>query len=189
MPRITVRVPTTKESETTRSRNSPQYHHLDAEIVGHVWDTTQHAALHPRFSGQHDEWDEQFDQSTQWVPTDGCSTSKYWKTSTKTIGTNASNECTEFTIPRQISNSLSTCSIGSPRCSSATQIRTKYSFCPKRRTTCSRAFPQERSERLGIQSGQRSGTSTSSRICRSCPKDHRSTKTEVLETMDKQFQT
>ena len=90
------------------------------------------------------------------------------------IGTIGSNEFTEFAIPRQRSSSIFKHSSGSPRCPVGIhQIRTKYSFYPRMRITCSHASTQQRSERLEIQSGQPSGTST---IQRNPQKQHRSTR-------------
>ena len=43
----------------------------------------------------------------------------------------------------------------------------RYSFCPRRRITCTHASSKQGSKRLEIQSGQWSGTSTGTRICRS----------------------
>ena len=47
-----------QNSETGGSRRSPEYCHIDSEIIGQSWSNAEHVALHPRFSGQHDELDE-----------------------------------------------------------------------------------------------------------------------------------
>ena len=91
--------PPAQTSKTTRSRCSPEHCPIDPEISGQFWSNIEHVALHPRFSGQDDKLDEQCDQSTGWVPTDGCSTSKSRMIATSAAGTNASNECTNYAIP------------------------------------------------------------------------------------------
>ena len=89
---------TAQASSPARSRHSPEYHYLDTEINSCLWDTTQHVALHPRFS-ERDELDKQFEKSTGWVPMNGCSTRKPWKIETRTSGTNGCNVCARDSIP------------------------------------------------------------------------------------------
>ena len=99
---------------------SPEYCRVDLEILGDTWTNYKHVAL------QHDELDEQCDQSTGWVPTNGCSTSQSRLTEARTIGTNGSNECTKNAIPGQRSSSIPTRSISSSRCPIGTcQVRTR----------------------------------------------------------------
>ena len=56
-----------QDTKTTRLSCSPEYHSLDPEIFGDTWTNYKHVALHPRFSGQRDELDEQSDQWKGWV--------------------------------------------------------------------------------------------------------------------------
>ena len=62
-------------------------YHIDPKIFGINWPSRFHVALHPRFSEQNDELDDQSDQSTGWMPTNGCSTSKSRTIATRTTGT------------------------------------------------------------------------------------------------------
>ena len=62
--------PSAQKSKTTRSKCSPEHCHIDPEIMCQSWSKLEHVvALHPQFSGQRDELDEQSHQLRGWVPT------------------------------------------------------------------------------------------------------------------------
>ena len=90
-------VPTAQKSETTGPRISLDYHHLDTEIVGHLWGN-----MSPFIRSFRTTW-------TSWMRSsvnqqDGCLQTNarqadIGKTATRAIGTIGSRERIEFTIP------------------------------------------------------------------------------------------
>ena len=86
--------------------------------------------------------DEQSNQCTRRVPTDGCSTSLYGQDSTRAPGT-ASNPALHDAVYDR-SSLISTCSICTSRCTTrAGQSRKGQPFCPGRRSTSPYASTQQ----------------------------------------------
>ena len=118
-----------QQPKRTRYRCSIEHHPIDSQnfaIFVHKL-TGQFGAFHPRFAGQHDKLDEQFDKPTGWMYAYCCPTGQYGTPTTRTIGTNCRNAGSKSTIPGQRSSSIPAGSNDSPRSSIGTcQVILRY---------------------------------------------------------------
>ena len=145
--RITLGMPTTKANSPTRQRCSIEHHTIDSKNFGIFVNALsgKHVALHPRFSGQHDELNEQFDKSAGWMHAYGRPTGQH---GTPTPGAVGTNSCNVYSSPDRDQIYFL---LGSLRSSIGThQVRTSYSVCPKRRITCTYA-PTQQEQKIGNQ--------------------------------------